>query len=315
MAVIANTFTRYASIGIREELANVIFNISPQETPFVSNIGKKTVKNTYFEWQTDVLANAAANAHIDGDDISSYTAVVPTVRLGNYTQIMRKDFILADNLEVINEAGRKSERAYQITKTGNELKRDLEHNLCGLNVAKSAGALAAARKTGGLGTWIKTNVAVGTNGAGAGGGAARTNGTLRAITETILKPVLQATWTKGGNPGMLMVGPHVKTVISGFAGIAAQRYQAPDGPTTIIGAADVYVSDFGSINIVPNRFSNPRDAFVIDTDLLSVATLRPMQVTDLARTGDASKSMTLVEAGLQVDNELGLGAVYDCTHS
>tara|TARA_R110001592_G_scaffold76110_1_gene229986 strand:+ start:905 stop:1327 length:423 start_codon:yes stop_codon:yes gene_type:complete len=129
MAVIANTFTRYASIGIREELANVIFNISPQETPFVSNIGKKTVKNTYFEWQTDVLANAAANAHIDGDDISSYSAVVPTVRLGNYTQIMRKDFILSDNLEVINEAGRKSERAYQITKTGNELKRKIINKL------------------------------------------------------------------------------------------------------------------------------------------------------------------------------------------
>ena len=114
---------------------------------------------------------------------------------------------------------------------------------------------------------------------------------------------------------MVMVGPHVKTVISGFAGIAAQRYQAGDGPTTIIGAADVYVSDFGSINIVPSRFSRARDAYVLDTDLLSVATLRPMQVVDLAKTGDASKSMTLVEAGLQVDNEKGLGAVYDLSTS
>jgi len=129
MSIISNTFTRYSSIGIREELADVIFNISPQETPFVSNIGKKSVRNTYFEWQTDALATAAANAQIDGDNLASYTAVVPTVREGNYTQIMRKDFILADNLEVINEAGRKSEKAYQITKTGNELKRKIINKL------------------------------------------------------------------------------------------------------------------------------------------------------------------------------------------
>ena len=135
------------------------------------------------------------------------------------------------------------------------------------------------------------------------------------MTEAMLKTVMQATWTQGGSPSMVMVGPHVKTVISGFAGIAAQRYQAGDGPTTIIGAADVYVSDFGSINIVPSRFSRARDAYVLDTDLLSVATLRPMQVVDLAKTGDASKSMTLVEAGLQVDNEKGLGAVYDLSTS
>jgi hypothetical protein len=112
-----------------------------------------------------------------------------------------------------------------------------------------------------------------------------------------------------------MVGPHVKTVVSGFAGIAAQRYQAPDGPTTIIGAADVYVSDFGSISVVPNRFSRARDAYVIDPDMVEMATLRPIQSEELAKTGDAQKHMLLSEYGLQVNNEAGLGVVRDLSTS
>lgn len=247
MAIVSNTFTKYDAVGIREDLSNVIFNISPQTTPFVSNMTKRRkVSNTFFEWQTDSLAAAGANAQIDGDDLSSYTAVTATARLGNYTQIMRKDFIIADNLGgAMDLAGRRSEIAYQLAKKGDELKRDMEFNLCGVNQAAVAGNNTTARKTASLSAFIKTNTSRGTGGADptvSSGvvNAAATDGTQRAITETLLKTVLQSVWSEGGEPKMAMVGPHVKTVISGFAGIAAQRYMAPsDSPTTIIGAADV----------------------------------------------------------------------------
>lgn len=322
MAIVANTFTKYSAVGIREDLANVIFNISPQTTPFISNMTKKkTVKNTFFEWQTDSLAAAAANHHIDGDDLASFTAVSPTVRLGNYTQISRKDFVIADNLAgAIDEAGRRSEVAYQLAKKGDELKRDMEHNLCGLSHAANGGSASVARKTAPLTSWLTSNTSNGTGGANptlSGGvpNAAPTDGTQRAMTEPLLKSVVQSMYTNGGDPKFLMVGPHVKTVVSGFAGIAAQRYQAPDGPTTIIGAADVYVSDFGSISVVPNRFSRARDAYVIDPDMVEMATLRPIQSEELAKTGDAQKHMLLSEYGLQVNNEAGLGVIRDLSTS
>ena len=315
MSIVANTFTRYSSIGIREELSNVIKNISPEDTPFQSNIRSESVSNTYFEFQTDELSAAAANAQLDGDDISTFSAVTPSVRLGNYTQIMRKDFVLADNLEVINSAGRKSEIAYQLAKVGSELKRDVEYNLLS-NQGQAAGSTTVARKTRGLPSWISTNVSKGTGGANGTATTARTDGTQRAMTEAMLKSVVQSMWNEGGKPKMVMVGPHVKTVISGFSGIAGQRFNV-DGnkPGTIIGAADIYVSDFGNLEIVPNRFQRARDAFVLDPELCSVATLRPMKQVKLAKTGDAEKRMVLCEVGLKVDQEAGLGLIADLSTS
>jgi len=172
-----------------------------------------------------------------------------------------------------------------------------------------------------LAAFIRTNRSNGTNGAAptvSGGvvNAGATDGTQRAMTEAMLKAVLQGVFTNGGSPRFVLVGPHVKTVISGFAGIAAQRYQAPsDSPTTIIGAADVYLSDFGSVAIVPSTKSRARDAYVIDPDLVEVATLRPIQATELAKTGDAQKYLTLCEYGLVVTQEAGLGVIADLSTS
>jgi len=323
MTIVTNTFTRYAAKGIREDLANVIFNISPQTTPFVSNMTKRrSVKNTFFEWQTDSLAAAAANAQIDGDDLSGFTAVTPTSRLGNYTQISRKDFVIADNLSgALDLAGRRSEIAYQLARKGDELKRDMEFNLCGVNQAGVAGSTSTARKTASLSAFLRTNTSRGATGTDptVSNGVVNTaagDGTQRPMTEALLKGVLQSVWAEGGEPKMCMVGPHVKTVISGFAGIAAQRYMAPsDSPTTIIGAADVYLSDFGSVQIVPSRFSRSRDAYIIDPDLCELATLRPIQSEELAKTGDASKYMLLAEYGLQVNQEAGLGVIADLADS
>ena len=323
MAIIANTYTRYSVVGIREELSNIIYNISPEETPFQSNGGRETVKNTFFEWQTDSLAAASTNYQIDGDDVTSFPATTATTRLGNYSNISRKLVILADNLQEIDEAGRTSELAYQLTKMGQELKREQEATLLA-NQAAVGGGTGTARRTAGLPAWLKTNSDRGTGGTDptVSGGVVNaaagdaTAGNMRAFTITILNNVIESVWTQGGTPTMLMVGPHNKTVVSGFSGIAANRYEVKKPEAgVIIGAADIYVSDFGSINIVPNRFQRERDGYVLDPEFYSTCFLRPIRVIDLAKTGDAEKRMVLSEYGLKVKNEAALGVCADLTTS
>jgi len=315
MAIVANTFTGYSAVGIREELSNIIQNISPEQTPFISNVGSENVTNTYFEWQEDSLSAVQTTAQIDGDDVTSFDATAATTRKGNYTQILRRTTIVADNLADQDTAGRTNELSYQLAKRGKEIRRDLEATML-LNNASAAGAAATARETGGLGAWIATNENVGTGGGltTGDGTTARTDGTQRAFTETILKDAMQQAFVSGGEPSILMVGPVNKQTVSGFAGVAAQRYQAPsDSPTTIIGAADVYLSDFGTLNVVPNRFQRERDGWLLDPEYASVAYLRPIQQVELAKTGDAEKSMILVEAGLKVSNEAAHAICADLT--
>ena len=316
MAIVTNTFTRYSAVGIREDLSNVIYNISREETPFISNIGRENVKNTYFEWQTDSLAAASAsNAALEGDDISSFTAVSPTSRIGNYTQISTKNVVISGTLEALDKAGRRSELTYQLAKLGSELKRDMESALLA-NQSPVAGNTTTARRTAGLPAFIKTNTDFGSGGADTAGIAARTDGTQRAFTEDQLKNVIAQVWESGGTPKMLMVGSHNKQAASGFDGIATRFRDVPAGQQAqIVGAADVYVSDFGTVNIVPNRFQRARDAFVIDPQYASMAVLRPIQQMELAKTGDAEKRLMLVEYGLKVNNEAAHGIVADLTTS
>ena len=320
MAAVTNTYTRYDAKGIREDLSNVIYQISPEETPFLSNVGRENVSNTFFEWQTDDLASAVTtNAQIEGDDITSFTAATPTVRLGNYTQISRKDVVISGTLESVDKAGRRSELSYQMAKKSAELKRDME-TTCLANQAASAGSTSAARTTGALLAFLKTNTNEGTGGGDPSYTTIPTDdrtdataGDLRSFSEALLKDVIQKVWTQGGNPSVVMAGPVNKQNLSKMAGIASQRFNINGGarPATIVGAADIYVSDFGNVSIVPNRFQRERDVFVLDPEYASVAYLRPFQTVELAKTGDAEKRMLLVEWGLKVKNEKAHGAVYD----
>lgn len=319
MSAVTNTYTRFDAKGVREDLSNVIYQISPEETPFMSNVGRENVKNTYFEWQTDALAAAVTtNAQIEGDDITSFSAATPTVRVGNYTQISRKDVIISGTLESVDKAGRRSELSYQMAKKSAELKRDMETTMLA-NQAAAAGSTSSARKTGALLAFITSNTSI-----GSGGGdpsyttvpdAARTDATttnLRSFSETLLKDVIQQVWTEGGTPSMVMAGPVNKQNLSKMAGIAAQRFNAAGAkPSTIIGAADIYVSDFGNVTIVPNRLQRERDVFVLDPQYAAVAYLRPFQTVELAKTGDAEKRMLLVEWGLKINNEKAQGLVAD----
>jgi hypothetical protein len=315
MTIVSNTFTTYSAKGIREDLSNVITNIAPEETPFQSNIGRETISNTLFEFQTDTLADAAANAQLEGDDVGTFDAVVATVRVTNYAQISRKTIVLSNTEEVVNKAGRRSELAYQIAKRGAELKRDQEFVFLNGGIAV-AGNTTTARVTASLGAFVKTNTDKQTNGTDPSyttlPNSARTDGNVRTFTETILKNVIQKVWSAGGTPKILMVGPVNKQRVSGFSGIASSRFNIDGGakPATLIGAVDIYVSDFGNVSTIANRFQRERDAWVLDPDYAKMVVLRPYQQVELAKTGDAEKRMLLIEYGLKItaENAHGLAA-------
>jgi len=314
------TYQTYQSIGNREDLSDVIYNISPTDTPLLNTLARGKATAVYHEWQTDSLSAATtANAAVEGADASDAT-MSPTTRLGNYTQIVQKTIKISGTLESVDKAGRKSEKAYQLSKASAELKRDIETILTA-NQGRSAGDASTARTMGAMLSWIKTNTNK-SSGTTAGvdpttiGVSTRTDGTQRAFTETILKDVVQKVYSSGGNPKILMVGPFQKQAVSAFAGIAAQRYMAPGNePTTIIGAADVYMSDFGTMSVVPNRFMRTRDALVLDPEYAAVAYLRPFATIELAKAGDAEKTQILAELTLEMRNEAAHGIAADLTTS
>jgi hypothetical protein len=316
MAIVSNTFLTYSAKGIREDLSNIITNIAPEETPYASNIGRENVSNALFEYQTDTLAAAAANAQLEGDDVASFDSVTATVRMQNYAQISRKTIILSATEEVVNKAGRRSELAYQIAKRGAELRRDQEFVMLNGGVAV-AGDSTTARVTASLGAYIKTNTDKQTNGTDPSyttlPNSARTDGNVRTFTETILKNVIQKVWSQGGTPKILMCGPVNKQRVSGFSGIASSRFNIDGGakPATLVGAVDIYVSDFGNVQVIANRFQRERDAWVIDPDYAKMVMLRPYQQVELAKTGDAEKRMLIVEWGHKVTSELAHGLAAD----
>ena len=322
-------FHSYTAIGMREDLSNTIYNIAPTETPVVSSIGKTKATATLHEWQTDTLGAAANTALVEGADAAAFTAV-PTVRATNRTQIMGKTVNITGTLDAVDKAGRKTETAYQLAKAGQELKRDIEYAILG-NVAPVTSASSTAPKMASLQTWIRTNwtsVSTGSPAAPASppGSATRTAGsaiTTAAFTEASLKTAMKAAFNAGGTPTMLVVPPNQKVVVSGFAGIAASRVWTDNaGKSTkaaaIVGAADVYLSDFGMLSVIPDRFmtsdyasNNGEQALILDPTMLSLATLRPFQSTVLAKTGDAEKHQLLTELTLQVNNEAAHAIVAD----
>jgi len=310
------TYQTYQSIGNREDLSDVIYSISPTDTPIMSSIGKTKATAVYHEWQTDSLAaNTAANALVEGATASDIT-VSPTTRLGNYTQIVGKTVMVSGTLEAVDRAGRKSEKAYQLAKVSSEIKRDME-TIITANQGQSAGNASTARTLGALLSYIKSNTSKnGTATTGVDpvtvGVSTRTDGTTRAFTEAMLKTVVASVFSAGGTPSALFVSPTQKQVVSGFTGLAAQRYQVPtSGQATILSGADLYQSDFGILSIVPNRFMRTRDALVLDPEYAALAYLRPFQTNELARVGDAEKTQILAEFTLEVRNEAAHGGVFD----
>jgi len=315
MAQPTNTFDTYDSVGEREDLSDVIYSISPTDTPFISSAAKTQATAVLHEWQTDSLASAStSNAVIEGDE-ATLDAVTATSRLSNSSQIMDKTVVITGTQESVDKAGRASELAYQIAKKAKELKRDMEATITG-NQAEVAGNATTARKLGSLGAWVATNddmSAAGSPASGGAGNTARTDGTQRAFTEAQLKSVIKSVWNAGGDPSMLMVGPFNKQKISGFTGNSTRFDAGADA--TLYTSVDVYASDFGQLQVVPNRFSRDRDAYVLDMNYWAVAFLRDFTMHELAKTGDSEKRQLLVEATLESRNEAASGMVADLTTS
>jgi len=316
MAILTNTALTFSAIGNREDLADTIFNIDPVETPFMASIGKNKASAVLHEWQTQALAAAAANAALEGDDTTSsysFTAITATARLVNRCQISRKDVVVSGTQDAVSKAGRAKEIVYQMVLKNKELRRDMEFVLTN-NQAPVTGNSTTARQLRPALSWYSTNVGDG-GGSAANGSttAARTDGTQRALTESLVKAQLQAAWTVGGMVDLIMCGPFNKTVISGFTGNNTRTQDTSDGKLSA--AIDVYESDFGVHTIKANRFSRDRDLHLLMTDLWAVSYLRPIKAVDLARTGDNEKGMLIVEYTLECRNEKGNALVADLTTS
>lgn len=310
----ADTFSTYDAIGNREDLSDVIYNIDPTDTPFLNGISRNTATATFHEWQTDSLDTASAtNAVIEGDDATT-DASIATVRLGNYTQISDKVPRVTGTQQVVNKAGRSDEMAYQMMKRSKELKRDVESSLLANN-ARVAGNDSTARECAGIESWIATNTNFGATGADPTGDGtdARTDGTQRAFLESQLQDVIKGCWDNGGEPDMIMVGSFNKQALSGFTGGSSRQIMADD--KKLVNAVDVYVSDFGEMMVVPNRFMRQRSALVLQMDMWGFSVLRDFQSVDLAKTGDTVRKQLLVEYTLEARNEQSSGIIADLTTS
>ncbi|MCP4929048.1 MAG: DUF5309 domain-containing protein [Gammaproteobacteria bacterium] len=315
MAQPSNTYDAYDLVGGREDLSDIISNISPTDVPFQSNIGRSKATAILHEFQTDALSAAASNSVIEGDD-SAAEAQVATVRESNRTQISKKVVLVTGTANSVNKAGRKNELSYLLAKAGKELKRDMEVDLCSKNVAVT-GDSTTARKLRGFESWTQTNASRGSGGSDNSSTGVVTDGTQRAFTEAMLKTALQSCFTEGGDPDCVMVGPFNKTKVSGFGGIATlyRDTAGSKGQASIMGAADLYISDWGEVKIVPNRFQRDRTAMVIEKDKWAVAYLRPFRQEKLAKTGDSDKVHMLVEYTLEARNQKSSGKVADLTTS
>lgn len=322
MAVVANTFISTSAKGNREELSNVVSSITPEDTPIYSMIEKETFKGTHPEWETDALAAPAPNIQLEGDEYT-FGATTPAVRMGNYTQIMRKDGIISGTQDATDNAGSVEQVKYQKLKKAVELRKDVEFSIVDTNASVGG----ATRESGSLSTWITTNVSRGATGAnggynsGTGLTVAPTNGTQRAFTKTLLDGVMQQGYTSGANFRHLFVSPYVKSVFVTFmsdTNVASFRYAASSGKNnSIVANADVYEGPFGKVVVHPNRVmagsaTLARNAFLVDTEFLKWGWFRKIKEDkEVAKTGDAKKFVMLGEGALKVTNERGLGVVAD----
>ena len=307
MTAPTGTFLTTSAIGNREDLSDIIYRISPTATPFMNLASKGKATNTLHEWQTQDLAAAVTNnAAVEGDDASGKT-VTPTVRLSNRTQISTKTVVVSGTQQSMNSAGRKDEMGYQTSLAALEIKRDMESSATQLDVTATA-----PRQVRGLLGWCYDNSS---NGGGSyvaasyTGNTGQTNGTTRAFTESQVKSVLQLIYTAGGEPDTIMMPPAMKQTFSTFTGNATRMDKSEDGK--LYSSIEIYVSDFGEIKAVPNRFMRTRDVFVLQSDKWAISYLRPFTTIDLAKTGDAEQKQLIVEWTVEARAPKANGAIFD----
>jgi len=307
MAQVQNAFDTYEAAADREDLSNIIYNISPMQTPFMSSIGTKNVKNVLFEWQTESLPTPSGTGQLEGFSLTRATST-PTSRVKNVCQISYRDATVTGSQEASDAAGKKSEMAHQLAIMAKALKRDMEEALC-QNNAKNEGNVTTARQTRSFEAWITSNKSRGAGGADGSDTTAATDGTQRDLTEDLLKDVLQDMFANGAEPNLAICGPHNKGVISGFTG-RSQARQFVDA-NTVEASVAIYSSDFGELKIVPSNRSRERSLLLVDPEFAKVSYLRNFETIDIATIGDAETKMIVAEYGLEVSNEAAHGIVAD----
>ena len=314
MAKITNAYDTYSATTNREALANTIFNLDPTATPFMSAIGTKNVSNVTFDWSTENLPSISATGELEGFEISR-AAATPVVRQSNVCQINSVNVTVTNSQNSMDVAGKRSEMAHQMALLSKALKRNMETAIC-QNQAKNSGNATTARATRSFEAWLSSNVSRGTGGANGSASAAATDassGNQRALTETLLKGVLQSMFTNGAEPNMAIAGPHNKQVISGFTGRSNTRQNIDSD--TVSASISLYASDFGPLQIVPSNRSRDRSLLLIDPEYLKHAFLRTFQTIDISTIGDAETKMIVAEHGLEVSSEQAHGIVADLTTS
>jgi hypothetical protein len=315
MAQKSNTFDSYDANGIRESLEDIIYDVSPEETPFYTKCGKVKATNTLHEWQTDALRSSASNAHIEGDETTG-EARTATARRNNRTQIFKNAVVIPDTDEGLNKAGRAAEMAYQTLKIAKEQKLDIEKALLDNNAAV-AGNATTARELAGAPAWLITNTSFGSGGADATGDGsnARTDGTQRTFTQTLFDDVMQSIWEQGGNPDSVYLSAFQMNKALGFEGNNNQRSTVKAEDERVVKHMDVYVTPWGTVEFIPSRENRGRDVFIMQDDMWAVGVLRPTKNVALAKTGDATTRQVTTELTLICKNEKASGMVADCSTS
>jgi hypothetical protein len=318
MAQPTNTFDSYDAVGIKEDLSDVITNISPEETPLYSAMKKTKATNTYHEWQTDSLRSSAVNANIEGDDTTA-EARTATTRLGNRTQIFKNAVSIPDTDEGLSKAGRAREIGYQTLKVAKEQKLDIEKALFD-NQAAVAGNSTTARRLAGLGAWLTTNTDFGAN-EGADptgdGSDARTDETtaLQDFSQARFDGVMQSIWEQGGKPETVYLSAFQMNKALGFTGNNNQRSTIGASDGEVANLLNIYMTPWGSVEFVPSRENRSRDVYIMQNDMVECAVLRPTKNIALAKTGDSTRRQVTTELTLVVRNEAALGGVFDNTTS
>jgi hypothetical protein len=323
MTVLTGTTQTYgitSTGGIREDLEDVIWDLFPEDTWAVSNLDKLEATATTHEWLSQQLA--------------TFTSLTSPVRWGNYTQIMSKTFLVSDTAEAVRKAGRGSEVARGAMVKMRELKRDLELAIT-TNTSAAAGSAGTGRTFAGMEQWlwgvlknatvnttvtastavlISASTVATTTPTTSGVAVAQTvDGTANTLTLAALNLALQGAWSNGGDPSVILCTAKNKTLIDGFTSIAT-RFVDVDAATQapIIGAANVYVSDFGRHTVVLHRYMRDNVVLCLDPNYWAIAFLRRPMARELARTGDGTKYQIITEGTLVARNMQASAKVVGC---
>lgn len=315
MAQPVNTFDSYDMRGIKEDLQDIIYDISPEETPFYSSTAKVKASNAFHEWQTDALRASADNAHIEGDDTTP-EARTATTRLGNYAQIFKNAVTIPGSDAGLSKAGRNSEMVYQVLKIAKEQKKDIEKALFA-NQARVGGSGTVARRLAGTGAWVNTNTDVGSGGSDPTGDGtnARTDGAQAAFSQTRFDNVMQQIWVAGGAPDSVYLSAFQMQVAQGFTGNNNQNSIIKAEGEKVIKHMAVYVTPWGTVTFKPTRENRSRDVWVMQNDMWKIGVRRPTFNSELAKTGDNDKRQVITELTLVCANEAAHGLIADCTTS